>query len=729
MSQDFGTLGRLVVSLEANLVQFEAGLNKAEYQMQQFGERMDTLTSKAGSALKGLAATAVAAFTFDAIVSGVEKAIAAAAELEQMSQKAGVSVEALSGLKSAAKLSGTALEEVVSSLQKLDKAMIEAESGSQKQASTFKALGISMSDLKTLSPDEVMLKVAKSLDQVQSGSERVTAAQILFGKAGANLLPMLHDLATQGDIVAKVTTEQAAMADQYERSLITLDSRKKALYNTIAMALLPTMVDVVDAFSKSDSVVGRLNKTAKDLAADNTIQSWARTAATGVAFVVDVFDGLTRVVQIVGKAIAATAADVTSFVGGFAGLGITFKQGGLDAVKSQISGAFSEIKSYGDEFSKDLDAILSKQFFSDKLASEFAARDAGQKTPTEKPRNVALGLGEKIGKGASAFENFLSELERQATKLESGLIPELTLKAQQLAGKEGKDAGRAAPGIAAVQAAEEKKFTDQYVDSLNKQSEAQDFSLLLVGKTAHEQELLNIQHKADVDLQVALQNETRKLGPLTEETQQKMAMATQQAADKMIAAANARYDAERKWETGAKSAMQSYIEIAGNAASQANKLYTDAFKGMEDALVNFVKTGKLDFKSLADSIISDLIRIQIQNNITKNLSAAVDAAGGFGGFFGSIASSIGSGIKNMLPSFDVGTDYVPNDMVAMVHKGEKIVPASQNAGSNGSTPVNINFTVQAIDSNSFRSTLASNQNVIVGIVRQAFTKRAITSPI
>jgi lambda family phage tail tape measure protein len=448
-----------------------------------------------------------------------------------------------------------------------------------------------------------------------------------------------------------------------------------------------------------------------------------------VAFVVDVFDGLTRVVQIVGKAIAATAADVTSFVGGFAGLGITFKQGGLDAVKSQISGAFSEIKSHGDEFSKDLDAILGKQFFSDKLASEFAARDAGQKTPTEKPRNVALGLGEKVGNGSSAFENFLLELERQATKLESGLIPELTLKAQQMASKEGKDAVRAAPGIAAVQAAEEKKFADQYVDSLKKQSEAQDFSLLLVGKTAHEQELLNIQHKVDVDLQVALQNETRKLGPLTEETQQKMATATQQAANKMIAAANARYDAERKWETGAKSAMQSYIEIAGNAAAQANKLYTDAFKGMEDALVNFVKTGKLDFKSMADSIISDLIRIQIQNNITKNLSAAVDAAGGFGGFFGSIASSIGSGIKNMLPSFDVGTDYVPNDMVAMVHKGEKIVPASQNAGSNGSTPVNINFNVQAIDANSFRSTLASNQNVIVGIVRQAFTKRAITSPI
>lgn len=32
----------------------------------------------------------------------------------------------------------------------------------------------------------------------------------------------------------------------------------------------------------------------------------------------------------------------------------------------------------------------------------------------------------------------------------------------------------------------------------------------------------------------------------------------------------------------------------------------------------------------------------------------------------------------MLPSFDVGTDYVPSDMVAKIYAGERIVPAAQN---------------------------------------------------
>lgn len=72
---------------------------------------------------------------------------------------------------------------------------------------------------------------------------------------------------------------------------------------------------------------------------------------------------------------------------------------------------------------------------------------------------------------------------------------------------------------------------------------------------------------------------------------------------------------KRAFGTGAMDAMKDYIENVNNAATQAKTLFTNAFKGMEDALVNFVKTGKLDFKSLADSIITDLIRITIQRQI------------------------------------------------------------------------------------------------------------------
>lgn len=37
-----------------------------------------------------------------------------------------------------------------------------------------------------------------------------------------------------------------------------------------------------------------------------------------------------------------------------------------------------------------------------------------------------------------------------------------------------------------------------------------------------------------------------------------------------------------------------------------------------------------------------------------------------------------AGLNGGLPSFDVGTDYVPQDMIARIHKGEKITPAKYN---------------------------------------------------
>ncbi len=43
-------------------------------------------------------------------------------------------------------------------------------------------------------------------------------------------------------------------------------------------------------------------------------------------------------------------------------------------------------------------------------------------------------------------------------------------------------------------------------------------------------------------------------------------------------------------------------------------------KGMEDALVDFVMTGKMNFQSLANSIISDMARIAIQQGVTKPLT-------------------------------------------------------------------------------------------------------------
>lgn len=82
---------------------------------------------------------------------------------------------------------------------------------------------------------------------------------------------------------------------------------------------------------------------------------------------------------------------------------------------------------------------------------------------------------------------------------------------------------------------------------------------------------------------------------------------------------------EGDWTNGASEAYANYQAEIKNVAKSTEDLFSKAFKGMEDALVSFVKTGKLDFASLADSIITDLIRIQIQQSVMPGLSAGLNA--------------------------------------------------------------------------------------------------------
>lgn len=210
------------------------------------------------------------------------------------------------------------------------------------------------------------------------------------------------------------------------------------------------------------------------------------------------------------------------------------------------------------------------------------------------------------------------------------------------------------------------------------------------------------------------------------------------------------------WEYGAKIAMRNYLDEISNVAKQSESLFSKAFKGMEDALVKFVRTGKLDFASLADSIVNDLIRIQIQQSIIKPIAGAVDSAGGLGGLFSSIfgsgsggsaaASSTGATSSTwtstsmpMLPSFAVGTDYVPFDMIAQIHKGERIVPAAFNpvnggSGGNSGQAITISqpITIDARGADAgveqrlramMPGLLAENSRIIIGAVNQALVSR------
>jgi hypothetical protein len=77
-------------------------------------------------------------------------------------------------------------------------------------------------------------------------------------------------------------------------------------------------------------------------------------------------------------------------------------------------------------------------------------------------------------------------------------------------------------------------------------------------------------------------------------------------------------------------------EILGSHFMGLEKIVGGAFLNMADALVEFAKTGKLNFKSLVDSMIADLLRYELR----QQMMAMYGGMGG-GGILGGLASFFG----------------------------------------------------------------------------------------
>lgn len=95
-------------------------------------------------------------------------------------------------------------------------------------------------------------------------------------------------------------------------------------------------------------------------------------------------------------------------------------------------------------------------------------------------------------------------------------------------------------------------------------------------------------------------------------------------------------DVESGFERGLLRAREQFEDFA----SLSEQVVVDAFQGIEDALLKFTETGKLDFKSLTDSILQDLQRIAIRQAIIAPL---LKALGGIGGGAGGGEGGLGAG--------------------------------------------------------------------------------------
>jgi lambda family phage tail tape measure protein len=159
---------------------------------------------------------------------------------------------------------------------------------------------------------------------------------------------------------------------------------------------------------------------------------------------------------------------------------------------------------------------------------------------------------------------------------------------------------------------EAQKIAEVEADKLKARQEAQnEYRRLLM--TENQREVADLQERHEEELRIA---EEYGLDLHVLRVKQEMELT-----DLLAKQEDERLRNSRDALDGMTVAFRDYADEATNLAHQTGEVITSVMGGLEDQLVNFVQTGKMQFEDLANSIISDLLRIAIRANITGPIAS------------------------------------------------------------------------------------------------------------
>ncbi len=172
--------------------------------------------------------------------------------------------------------------------------------------------------------------------------------------------------------------------------------------------------------------------------------------------------------------------------------------------------------------------------------------------------------------------------------------------------------------------------------------------------------------------------------------------------------------------TGWAAVSQTLVDYATKAreiGGDIGNALVGAFQGAENAIGEFVKTGKLKFGDLVTSLIADLAKLAARRFILGPIANALSGAlGGAGGIFANVLHAggmVGSpGPGRMVPTLAFAgaprmhsggwAGLRPDEVPAILQRGERVLSRREAAGYGSTAAPAVNVTINARDAESFR---------------------------
>lgn len=677
---------------EKALQQIEKGGKSASGGLEALTSRAKSLSGS----IKLMAASALSAVSIGGLALLTKNAIDSADAIAKTADNIGISTDALQELRFAADLSGVSQERFDKALQKFTIRIGEAAAGTGEAKDAFNLLGISVLDAegRLQSTETILNQVSDALSGIESPTERARVAYNLFGREGVAMVNLLAKGSAEMETMRQKARDLGLVLDEdLLRNAEKAQDELSILHKVISVNLNRALLDLSPIIADTSSVLSELaadagnayekmklffsgdfklegqslrsvNRDIKNL--DESIGGLQKRLdsignqeqqAGKLGFLIDPFHVETNRLQAEidrleeqhkqlqdkkdkleaeknAKADSGDTAGAASAEAALQKLEEQAKQ--AESLRNTLEQQLFDLTTKGAdrieaEYQKQVDLIetLRNDFNSDEidklLSDALEVRNVRLKQLADQEADAEKKRAEAADKRAKA------EAEQKAKTIEANqkVVESLNIE------------------IAALGKSERQNFIDQATRRLSTEAtEAQRKEVeRLAGALYDEKAALEEKRKEEerrkaliddikqlteeqTDAQEKYNKEIEQLNQLLKEgaiNQKEYEAASKRARDTML-------QNSKEWSAGVQRALQDYADEATDMASQVQQVTTKMLQGLEDALVEFTTTGKVNWKDMVNSMIADITRLIIRTQITGPLANALNQA--IGGFFG-----------------------------------------------------------------------------------------------
>jgi hypothetical protein len=343
------SIASMVAAVTGGMTKLDASVSTSANHINEKLEGIASSINKIKSFMSTVAEVAMLGFVGDKVLDLAHEYAELGSAAEHMAQQTGMSTDAVQEWNYVGRTVHVTSEQMNQGIERLSRTLLLAQQGSTLAASALKSVGIEEKEIKNITLEETLNKIADAFHSHANGAEKEAIAMQLMRGAGAELIPVfnkgsegidqLRQKAHELGVVLNEEDVQAASA--LHSQILDMTEQTHALGMKLGAELTPALSAIATAINHTTSQGGLMSNVVRGIAEElKVLISIAITAIAAIKQLGEVLEGIVLGVIEGAKSIGSFAKGVWDFAhGNFEAVGQDMEAVKLHA--SNIGGEFA----------------------------------------------------------------------------------------------------------------------------------------------------------------------------------------------------------------------------------------------------------------------------------------------------------------------------------------------------------------------------------------------------